>query len=235
MLKLSSFFEKNLSKIPFIAFDILAMPFAWILVYWLKYASDGIVSHLLAKNALVALSILIIGQMICYFKFKVYRGLWHYASLDDVVRVMQATIVSILISEPLMYFIAIFKVVPRRVLPVYCLILMALLCSGRLVFRYWAEKKHGYFCKPNENIQRILIVGAGHAGAGLVRDLKRTTTYLPVGFVDEDKSKQGLELYGVLVLGSLDHLPELVHKFQVDLLFIAIPSANSADMRRIVV
>ncbi len=234
MFKMSSFFEKNLSKLPFIAFDMLAMPFAWIIVYWLKYASDGIISHLLAKDALTALSILITGQIICYFKFKVYRGLWHYASLNDVIRVMQATVVSVLVSGPLMYFIAIFEVVPRRVLPLYCLILTALLCGGRLIFRYWAEEKRGYFCKPDDNTQRIFIVGAGHAGAGLVRDLKRTSTYSTLGFIDDDKSKQGLELHGVPVLGTLEQLPELAHKFQIDLLFIAIPSANSADMRRIV-
>lgn len=231
---MTSFFEKNISKLPFIAFDMVAMPFAWILVYWLKYAADGIVSHLLAKDALTALSILIIGQIVCYFKFKVYRGIWHYASLDDVIRVMQATLISVVIAAPFMSFIALFDVVPRRVLPLYCLILTSLLCGGRLVFRYWAENKRGYLHKPNEKVQRIFIVGAGQAGSGLVRDLKRTTAYLPLGFIDDDKSKLGLELHGVPVLGSLEKLPELVEKLTIDLLFIAIPAANSADMRRIV-
>lgn len=231
---MTSFFEKNSSKLPFIAFDMLAMPFAWILVYWLKYAADGILSHLLDKDALTALSILIIGQIVCYFKFKVYRGIWHYASLDDVIRVMQATLVSVVIAAPFMSVIALFDVVPRRVLPLYCLILTSLLCGGRLIFRYWAEKKRGYLHKPDEKIQRIFIVGAGQAGSGLVRDLKRTTAYLPLGFIDDDKSKLGLEIHGVPVLGNLEKLPDLVEKLNIDLLFIAIPAANSADMRRIV-
>lgn len=234
MFNLKSFYEENRSKLPFIAFDLLAMPFAWVIVYWFKYAADGIISHLLAKDAITALSILILGQITCYFKFKVYRGLWHFASLSDVMRVMQATVASVVFASPFLYFISIFEVVPRRVLPLYCLILTALLCGGRLVFRYWVEKSRGYFCEPNEKTQRIFIVGAGQAGAGLARDLKRTTTYLPVGFIDDDKSKQGLELHGIRVLGPLKHLPELVKTFQIDLLFIAIPSANSANMRRIV-
>ena len=135
MFNLNSFFKNNLPKLPFIAYDMLAMLFAWVIVYWLKYASDGIISHLLAKDAVTALSILVAGQIACYFKFKVYRGLWHYASLNDVIRVMQATVMSVVISAPLMYGIALFEVVPRRVLPLYCLVLTAMLCGGRLIFR----------------------------------------------------------------------------------------------------
>ncbi|PJD93305.1 MAG: polysaccharide biosynthesis protein [Legionella sp.] len=234
MLNVKSFFEKNKSKLPCIAFDILAMPVAWIIVYWFKYAADGIVSHLLAKDALTALSILVIGQIICYFKFKVYRGLWHFSSLSDVIRVMQATVVSVILATPFLHFISIFEVVPRRVLPLYCLILTALLCGGRLVLRYWTDKRHQAPIQTDDIVQRILIVGAGQAGAGLVRDLKRTLIYIPVGFMDDDTSKQGLELHGVPVLGSINDLPAMVLQHQVDLLFIAIPSANSADMRRIV-
>ncbi|MCR9191532.1 MAG: polysaccharide biosynthesis protein [Gammaproteobacteria bacterium] len=230
---LKSFFEKNRSKLPFIAFDVLAMPTAWIIVYWFKYAADGIISHLLDTDALTALSILIAGQILCYAKFKVYRGLWKFASLSDVIRVMQATVVSVILAAPLLHFISIFEVVPRRVLPLYCLILTALLCGGRLILRYWTDKRD-YSFKPRETTQRVFIVGAGQAGAGLVRDLKRTQTYIPVGFIDDDKSKQGLDVHGIRVVGPLKNLPELVQNYQIDLLFIAVPSANSADMRRIV-
>ena len=50
-------------------------------------------------------------------------------------------------------------------------------------------------------IQRVLIIGAGQAGAGLIRDLKRTHSYLPVGLVDDNEGKYGLEVHGVRVLG----------------------------------
>ncbi|HVT62583.1 MAG TPA: polysaccharide biosynthesis protein, partial [Legionellaceae bacterium] len=176
MQRIKSFFEKNKAKLSGIAFDMLAMPVAWVIVYWFKYAADGIVSHLLAKDALTALSILIIGQILCYFKFKVYRGLWHFASLNDVIRVMQATVMAVILSTPLLHFISIFEVVPRRVLPLYCLVLTAMLCGGRLVLRYWTEKRRSN-TSANHIIQRVIIVGAGQAGAGLVRDLKRTLSY----------------------------------------------------------
>lgn len=230
---MKAFYEKNCSKLPFIAFDVLAMPVAWMIVYWFKYSSTGVVSHLLAKDALMAVSVLIAGQFFCYFKFRVYRGLWQFSSLSDLIRVLQCTLVSVILAVPLLHFFSVFEVVPRRALPLYCLILTSLLCGGRLILRYYADKR-GYTLKPNELIQRVFIVGAGQAGAGLARDLKRTHIYIPVGFIDDDKSKQGLELHGIRVVGTLKQLPSLVEKHRVDLLFITIPSANSADMRRIV-
>lgn len=82
--------------------------------------------------------------------------------------------------------------------------------------------------------KRVLVVGAGQAGEGLVRDLKRSSYYRPIGFVDDNKSKRGLEVHGVRVLGTTNQITELVNQYDVDLIFIAIPSAKSATMRRIV-
>lgn len=230
---LKTFFEKNSLKLPFIVFDILAMPIAWIMVYWFKYHPSVLFSHLLAKDALISLSILMAAQMFCYYQFKIYRGVWRFSSLSDVIRVLQTTLGSVIVAVPLLHCFSAFEVVPRRVLPLYCLILTAFLCGARLLFRYVADKR-GYGFKVSDRVQRVMIIGAGEAGAGLVKDLLRTHNYLPIGFVDDDKSKQGLELHGIRVVGTIDKLRELVQPYQIDLLFIATPSANSADMRRIV-
>lgn len=230
---LKAFFEKNSLKIPFVAYDILAMPIAWIAVYWFKYQPSVLSQHLLTKDAFIALSILMLGQVFCYYQFKIYRGVWRFSSISDLVRILQTTLGAIVLAVPLLYCFSAFDVVPRRVLPLYCLILTALLCGGRLLFRYIIDKR-GISTKITEAAQRVLIVGAGEAGAGLVKDLLRTQHYIPIGFVDDDKSKQGLELHGVRVIGRIEKLPELVNPYQIDLICIATPSANSADMRRIV-
>ncbi|NIP72275.1 MAG: polysaccharide biosynthesis protein, partial [Gammaproteobacteria bacterium] len=84
--------------------------------------------------------------------------------------------------------------------------------------------------------QRVLIAGAGSGGDMLVRDLLRTRTgqYQPVGFADDDRRKQGKEIHGFRVFGPIESIPDLVQAHAVDLVMIAIPSANSRDMRRIV-
>ena len=228
---LKTFFERHRLKLPFMAFDILAMPLAWVLVYWFKYQPDVLFSRLSARDALLSLSILMTAQMFCYYQFKIYRGLWRFSSLSDVVKILKTTLGSIVLAIPLLYGFSAFDVVPRRVLPLYCLILTALLCGGRLFFRYLADKRGGF--KLSETVQRVLVIGAGSAGAALVKDLFKTE-YDALGFVDDDKSKQGLEVHGIRVLGSLDKLPELVLLHKIDLLLIATPSANSSQMQRIV-
>ncbi len=227
------FVQKYRYQLAFFAIDVLAIPLAWVLVYWFKYANTGVIVHLLTPDALLTLAVLFVVQICCYFAFNVYRGLWRFSSLSDVIRIMQAIGAAVVLSAPILVLLQVFGVVPRRVLPLYCVILTALLCSARLGWRYFADRRRNEV-SSQESIQRVFIVGAGQAGAGLVRDLKRTQTYVPVGFVDDNPAKLGVELHGVRVLGPLYALPELVLAYRVNLLLIAIPSAGSADMRRIV-
>ena len=112
------------------------------------------------------------------------------------------------------------------------MLLVTLLCGARLLLRnYWDQRnKDG----GDSEIKRVLIIGAGHAAAGLIRDLKRTRSYLLVGLVDDNVNKRGLEVHGVRVLGTIHELANLSKQHQVDLILIAIPSLRSVAMRRIV-
>ena len=80
------------------------------------------------------------------------------------------------------------------------------------------------------------MIGAGQAGESLVRDLlrHRQKMYWPIGFIDDNLSKEGQELHGVRVLGRTQDIKEIVARRRVDAIFIAMPSANSHEMRRLV-
>ncbi len=80
----------------------------------------------------------------------------------------------------------------------------------------------------------MIIIGAGQAGESLIRELKRTELYDLVGLVDDNPAKNGLDVHGIQVLGSMDDLDALVVAYNVHLIFIAIPSAGSVEMRNIV-
>jgi FlaA1/EpsC-like NDP-sugar epimerase len=84
--------------------------------------------------------------------------------------------------------------------------------------------------------QRVLIVGAGRAGEMLARDLLRDASraYFPVGFVDDKPRRQGGEVHGIPVLGRTDAIPELVRRYDIELLMLAIPSASAKEMRHVV-
>ncbi|WP_133128227.1 polysaccharide biosynthesis protein [Legionella nagasakiensis] len=232
MKKSISFWQKIYAKLPVLAFDAASIPVAWYAAYWLRYNMQPFPSHLTTLYSLASLSVLTIVQIICYYHFKVYRGLWRFSSLDDVVRIIKAVLCATFIIIPVFYLTALLQHIPRSVLPLYSLILITLLCGGRMFLRQYWDKRNRY--GDVTDIKRVLIIGAGQAGEGLVRDLKRTRSYLPIGLIDDNVGKRGLEVHGVRVLGTVREMSDLVAEHEADLIFIAIPSARSAAMRRMV-
>ncbi len=224
--------QKIFSKLPVIAFDTLAVPVSWYLAYWLRYNLQPFLNHENFLYFLYSLPLLVVVQVICYYTFKVYRGLWRFSSLSDVGRILRAVLCAATCVTPLLYGLSLLQHIPRSVLPLYSIILITILCGARLFFRTLWDKRD--YNRINSDAKRVLIVGAGCAGESLIRDLKRTKSYIPVGFVDDNQSKRGLDVHGVRVLGTIPKLRSLVSQYQIDLIFIAIPSAGSVQMRKIV-
>ena len=105
------------------------------------------------------------------------------------------------------------------------------LSSARLFVRLAKDCQHLY-----QDYQRVIIIGAGNAGEGLVRDLLRdgNQPYKPVAFVDDDLKKGGREIHNVRVVGITADLSKLIKSYRIDLVLIAIPSISSTKMRSIV-
>lgn len=224
--------KKVITKLPVLCFDVVSIPIAWYLAFMLRHNMQFIPQVLLSAYSFFALVTLTFLQVGCYYYFKVPRGLWRFSSLNDVVRIIKAVFSATGLAIPILYFFSILQHIPRSIFPLYCLLLGVLLCGGRLLYRYYWDKNYTHG-KISDN-KKVLIIGAGQAGDGLIRDLKRTRSYLPVGILDDNSSKHGLELHGVRVLGNIRELTKYVTRFGIDLIFIAIPSARSAEMRQIV-
>lgn len=221
---------KIYAKLPVLSFDIFAIPVAWYLAYWLQYNTRPFAHKFATTYSLGALSILAIIQIGSYYHFKVYRGLWRFSSLNDVLRILRAVVFASVLVMPLLYMTSLLSHIPRSILPLYTILLVTLLCSARLCSRIYWDKHNKSVVK---DVKRVLVIGAGQAGEGLIRDLKRIRSYLPVGLIDDNVHKRGLEVHGVCVLGPVSELLGLTRQHKADLIFIAIPSARSAEMRRI--
>jgi len=226
------FIQKIHSKLPVLSFDILSIPVAWYLSYWLQNNLRPFPQKVTTVYALLALTLLGVIQIGCYYYFKVYRGLWKFSSLNDVRRIIHAVVSAIVLVIPLLYMTSVLPHIPRSILPMYGILLGMLLCGGRLILRTYWDKSN--IIDNSSDIKRVLIIGAGQAGESLIRDLSRSNAYLPIGLVDDDRSKFRQDVRGISVLGNVEALPRIVKEFKIDLIFIAIPSARSIDMRRIV-
>ncbi len=223
------FFKKQLQLLTKL-YDILAIPAAWYLAYWLRDNMNFLSNTLLKDQSFNVFYILFAIQLVCFKYFKVSRGLWRFASINDVQRIIRAVLTAVLSLILITYITQ--DMIPRSILPLYAVTLVTFLCGGRLVLRLMSDRKNS-FIKSRE-VKKVLVVGAGQASEGLLRELKRSADYLPVGIVDDDKRKHGTDIHGVRVFGGIEKIVAICKELQVDLIFIAIASANSKLMRRVV-
>ncbi|MEL0083714.1 MAG: polysaccharide biosynthesis protein, partial [Gammaproteobacteria bacterium] len=157
-----------------------------------------------------------------FWFFGLYRGVWRFASIPDLVRILK----SVLVGAAFAVFGAIaidrLQGVPRTVLVLYPVFLALGLSVPRLLYRWFKDHRLGLSTGVQ---QRALIVGAGTAGELLVRDLLRGKQYLPVAFLDDDGYKQGSEIHSVRVMGRIRNLPKVAARTQADLVLLAMPGA----------
>lgn len=211
------------------AHDFLSIPIAWLGAYWLRFNLSDIPEEILSE-ALVALPWVIGLQTIAFWMFGLYRGVWRFASLPDLTRIIKAIIVGSLMALLGVFLISRLENFPRSVIPLYSILLLLLLGGSRFLYRWSKDKR--YFLDGGK---RVLIVGAGRAGESLVRDLLRDlkNSYIPVAFVDDHDKKQGTELHGIRVVGTCKDIPLIADHYAVDMILIALPSVNASVMRRI--
>ncbi len=213
--------------------DVVMIPIAWGLAYWLRF-NLGKIAPSFVEQALHILPIVIPVQAVFYWIFGLYRGIWRFASLPDLIRIVKVVISGVLVTILILFLNAQLVAIPRSIFPLYALLLIAFLGGSRVCYRWL--KDHVEIARKREQAQRVLIVGAGQAGEGIVRDLQRHANkeYHAIGFVDDRRAKRGQEIHGVRVLGRTSDIPALVEQLGIHLIIIAMPSARSAEMRRIV-
>jgi len=210
--------------------DLLMVPLAWFGAYWLRFNLDVIPDEYF-YSGLLFLPVVIAIQVTAFSAFGLYRGVWRFSSMPDLVRIAQSVLTGIFFITGLLFLYNRLEGVPRSVLPLYVLILLAFLCVPRFVYRFWKER--GFVERVG---QRALIVGAGSAGEMLARDLLSNpdSGYIPVIFADDQPSKFRREIRGIRVAGRVEQLADLIEQWEIEVVLIAVPSATDNQMRRIV-
>jgi FlaA1/EpsC-like NDP-sugar epimerase len=210
--------------------DLATVPVAWLLAYWLRF-NLGAIPDIFLERALLALPLVMLIQGAVFWLFGLYRGVWRFASMPDLVRIGKAVM-----AGTALVFFALFAFdrmqgVPRSVPVLYLVLQIFLLAGPRLIYRWL--KDHRLALRDG---QRVLIVGAGRAGEMLARDMLRDShlAYIPVAFVDDKLRRRGSEVHGVQVRGSTNDIPELAESLGVDLILLSIPSASTREMQRLV-
>ncbi|MCF6355628.1 MAG: polysaccharide biosynthesis protein [Candidatus Polarisedimenticolaceae bacterium] len=210
--------------------DLLMVPVAWFCAYWLRFNLD-VIPEAYLERAVAVLPLLMVVQAGVNWFFGLYRGVWRFASIPDLIRILQAVTVALVVSFGLLFLFFRLEDVPRSV-PIIFGVLLVMLLTGPRFFYRWL-KDHHIDLRSGE---RVLIVGAGKAGEMLARDLLRKggRSYVPVAFVDNKKRWHGQEVHGVPVVDGCDAIPQVVEKYAIDFVMLAVPSARPAQRRYLV-
>lgn len=210
--------------------DLLWVPVALWLAYWTRFNFESL-PFSAYEGYWPSISTALVVQGGVFFMFGLYRGMWCFASIPDLMRILQAVLVGAAATFVVLFLGNRLQGVPRSVMLLYPLFLVVALSGPRLLYRWLKDYS---FLAVHSGGRRALIVGAGRAGEMLVRDLIKDTSYQPVGFLDDDPVKYGRDIHGVRVVGPLADLEQQMDERAVDVVLIAMPSASASVMRRIV-
>lgn len=210
-------------------FDLSALVFAWGGGFLLRFNFE-VPPHFAVAMWWGLLILLPVHAFACHFS-GLYRGIWLFASLPDLKRVLRAVALS---SGAVFLFFVFFRneqqLVPRSLLLLYPMLLVLYMGGGRAAYRMW--KEHRLYGGLIAQGKPVVIVGAGRGGAMLARELERSPDWRVVALVDDDQSKWGRELSGNPVLGGIDSLPEVLASVKAKHVILAMPSAAVEACRR---
>ncbi|OHC67333.1 MAG: multidrug MFS transporter [Rhodocyclales bacterium RIFCSPLOWO2_02_FULL_63_24] len=208
--------------------DLTMVVLAWLGAYWLRFNLDIPVEFIHAMWS--ALVVVIPVQGIVFYAFGLYRGLWRFASVSDLKRILIACGVAALASPAALVMAQQLSMVPRSVFILDPLLLVLLMGGVRFTYRAW---KDGHFFLRRTGVGTpVLIVGAGETAMGLIKELEPSRVWRVVGFVDAGSAQAGRQLGGVPILGGLESIGDHAQRSDARHAIIAMPSASVAERRR---
>lgn len=210
-------------------FDLLAVLIAWFGGMWIRFNFE--LPGQYTQKLWMGLGVLLVIHAIACRWAGLYRGMWIFASLPDLKRVLRAVGASALAVVALL---ALDRTpgpaIPRSMLVLYPLLLLIVMGGGRAAWRMW--KEHRIYGDLRAAGKPVVVVGAGSGGAMLVRELERSADWRVVALLDDDPAKWGLELHGHPVVGAIDLLPQALKDYKAQHVILAMPSAAADSLKR---
>jgi FlaA1/EpsC-like NDP-sugar epimerase len=212
-----------------ILLDSLIVATAIFAASWIVYPYTEVVS----MDAIVISAIaLVLFHHIFASIFKLYNKVWAYASIGELKAIVLAITLSIIGTAIVQFIVNDFSIY-KRALIVTWMIHIILIGGSRFIWRMLRDR----YINNGKELKRTLIVGAGSAGAMIARQLRdqsHEAELQPVAFVDDDMTKQRMQLYSLPVVGKVRDIPRVVEEMEIEHIVIAIPSLRNGQLKKIV-
>ena len=227
--------------------DMLLLVASWYAAHLVRFDFNIPEVHWISFKKVLPL--LLVVKLVCFYLFDLYRGMWRYTSIGDLLNIIKAASISSLLIICWVLFRTGFIGYPRSVFIIdwslTILVISGFRLSVRLYFDVLREDKPWRvviqmlfkpLIKKHTDSNRLVIIGAGDCGEKIYREIHDNVRlpYEVVGFLDDDVSKVGMKIHGIPILGSIRDIEVWAKNLKADEALIAIPSATSQQMRQIV-
>ena len=210
------------------AHDVVAAILAWVIAFWLRFNLD--IPSIFVRPLIESLLWVIPLQAVVFWRFGLYRGIWRFASLPDLKRILIAIGITTLAIPAAVVMLQLQ--VPRSVMVLDPLLLALIMGGSRVAYRMWKERS--LHTLTDGEREPVIVIGAEEATVSLLKDLARSPQWRVAAVFDDDPANIGRQLQGVPIVGRLDELAGMRERLSVYHAIIAMPAATHTARRRAV-
>lgn len=224
--------QKKIRMSLLLLIDIIMVIISYYLALWLRF--DGVIQPKYYNLFIKYVLVLVLIKVLIFIVFKLYRSLWEYASIEEMMNICIAVFAAN--TAAVTYLVLLESHLPRSVYVMAGLFDLIFIGGVRFTYRALRRFKNKNFLIRSPKAKNVIVVGAGDAGALIVKELKShlELNYNVTGIIDDDISKKGQRLNGTPVLGCVKCIKDMVERYDVDEIIIAIPSASREETKVIV-
>ncbi len=200
----------------------------------------------------ILIPVMLLVKLPVFYFFDLYKGMWRYTSISDLINIVKASAFSTLVLTAFIIYKYNFIGFSRSVFIIDWAFTMFFIACFRLFVRFYFEKtadginsfsqislnylKEKLFFRKKKGIKNLLIIGAGNCGEQIAREIRNNPSvrYHLAGFLDDKPVKIGKKIHGITVLNTIENLEATAEMVDAHEVLIAIPSADAAQMRRII-
>lgn len=235
MRKYESNIEFKLRVVLLLIVDIIAILSSSFLALWIRF--EFVLTDI-DRTFLESVHSYVLINLVCtiaiFYVFHLYTSLWLYASVNEIVNIVLAVLLAGILNMVGMK--AFHYPIPRSYSILYTMFLLIFISGIRFWYRLVRFMKGEYFVKNKKEISNIMVIGAGDAGAAIVKELRITSKMKRrvCCMIDDDPAKQGKYIQGCLVVGGTKDIISAVEKYGIEKIVIAMPSAPKSVIKEIV-
>lgn len=207
--------------------DAVAVALAWWIAFLFRFNFD--IPHIFIGYLAESLPVILILHSICFYGFGLYRGLWRFASLPDLKRIIRAIAFGTLLTASFALIVHPEIIIPRSVLFIHPMLLVIMMGGSRFVYRAWKERR--MFNTMAVQGKPVIVIGVEDSSLNLIKELSKSPEWRVVAMIDPSRKLVGREIMHTRVEGGLQDIPRIAERYGCKHCMIAMPGSRHEKRR----